>query len=142
MAGLESIALAVDFLEQKGKDEAAKEKAPSSLLSAPATAPIPPRTGFLGAPRRVSSDTVNEDVTPPTYSPKHAPLPTIPSIPSPPREAAVAENMSPEMIARMVENLADDGEFRGPPPPPPAPTDVITRVMDCDVLCGRGGETK
>jgi len=40
-----------------------------------------------------------------------------------------------------VENLADDGEFKSPPPPPPPPTEIITRVMDCDVLCGRGGET-
>lgn len=136
MAGLECIALAVDFLEQRDDK---KETADQKLVPPPTSAPLPPRLGFLNAPRRVSSDTVQEDVaTPPSFSPPN--VPAMPSL-SPPRDSTVAENMSPDLIARMVENLADDGEFRGPPPPPPPPTEMITRVMDCDVLCGRGGET-
>jgi hypothetical protein len=144
MAGLESIALAVDFLEKReGKKETADgntQPLSFGLGAPPTSAPIPSRSGFLNAPRRVSSDSISEEpavaVPTPTYSPVN-----VPPIPSPPREPTVAENMSPEMIARMVENLADDGEFQGTPPPPPSPTEVIARVMDCDVLCGRGGET-
>lgn len=137
MAGLESIALAVDFLEQRESRKEAADVQPT--LIPPAEAPIPPRTGFLNAPRRVSSDSVHEE-KPSSYSPETCP--PIPSAsPSPPRELVVSDDMSPEMISRMVEDLANDSEFQGPPPPPPPPTEVITHVRDCDVLCGRGGET-
>lgn len=142
MAGLESIALAVDFLEQReSKKEAAEAGVQPSLISPPtAMAPIPPRTGFLNAPRRVSSDSINEEASP-TIKPHHSPE-NGPAILTPPCELVVSEEMSPEVISRMVEDLANDGEFQGPPPPPPASSEIITRVLDCDVLCGRGGETK
>ena len=143
MAGLESIALALDFLEQREANRETADHADerSTLSSSPTTeAPIPPRTGFLNAPRRVSSDTVNEEGEP---SPKQNTSTENGSVLSnPPRDLLVTDDMSPEAISRMVEDLANDEEYQGPPPPPPSPTEVITRVMDCDVLCGRGGETK
>ncbi|CAB9520191.1 expressed unknown protein [Seminavis robusta] len=140
MAGLESIALAVDFLERErkeaGDNPASASRAPpqSGANAAPLTAaPIPSRSSFVNVPRRVSSESMYEDGGARNKSPVTGTLP--------PQDLALAETLSPEAISRMVEDLADDGEFKGPPMPPPAPTEVITRVQDCDVLCGRGGET-
>ena len=140
MAGLESIALALDFLEQReAKKEAADQlnERPSAIPLPTAETPIPPRTGFLNAPRRVSSDTVNEEPT--IVKP---PIVQTANVSFLQEDVKVTEDMSPEAISRMVQELANDGEFDGPPPPPPPPTELITQVMDCDVLCGRGGETK
>lgn len=134
MAGLESIALAVDFLEREGKEKANGSPPPSA-------APMPCRSSFNNATRRVSSDSSCDEKQQSPPAPVAALYPPPMAMPSPPREPTVTDNMSPEMISRMVESLADDGEFQGPPPTPPAPTEIITRVMDCDVLCGRGGET-
>jgi hypothetical protein len=132
MSGLESIALAVDFLERSGRHEAEIHSSASVAVQPSAVAsPMPHKSSFLNAPRRVSSESVCEEIarniSPVASSPSFAP-------PSPPEDLALAETLSPEEIARMVEDLSDDGEFKGPPPPPPAPTDVITRVLDFDVL--------
>jgi hypothetical protein len=132
MAGLESIALAVDFLERSAMKEVDSHSSASVAFQPTAVAaPIPHQSSFLNAPRRVSSESMYDErtrnVSPVASSPSLAP-------PSPPDDLALAETLLPEEIARMVENLSDDGEFKGPPPPPPAPTDVITRVMDFDVL--------
>jgi hypothetical protein len=132
MAGLESIALAVDFLERSAMQEVESLSSASvSIQPTAGAAPIPHKSSFLNAPRRVSSESVYEE------RPRNiSPVASSASLaqPLPPEDLALAETLSPEEIARMVENLSDDGEFKGPPPPPPAATDVITRVMDFDVL--------
>lgn len=146
MAGLESIALALDFLEQRdSKKEAAADSQPTLIpqtTSPPAETPMPQRTGFLNAPRRVSSDSINEEEGSAPAKPTTSPETTPPIASSPPPgEIVVSSDMPPEVISRMVEDLSNDAEFPGPPPPPPPPTEIISQVMDCDVLCGRGGET-
>lgn len=166
MEGLASIALAVDFLEKREeKLKKAKESMPLNS-AAPASAPVPQATSFANAPRRVSSDSVcNETSTaaprsvvapptaaaaasaPATAAPVHrlsGPQLLAPNAPlMDPARSVACEDLSPEAVSRMVEELAHDGEFEGrTPPAPPAPTDEIARVLDCDVLCGRGGETK
>lgn len=169
MEGLASLAFAVDCLEQREEKLRQEKEAATSNIQPPlpVAAPIPQGSSFAHAPRRVSSDSVCEEANAPAVPVTTAPI--APHPPTSTQEQASAkhvatviasaaaaravaavveplklvatDDMSPEMVTQMVENLADDGEFKGPPPAPPAPTDEITRVLDCDVLCGRGGET-
>ena len=163
MEGLASIALAVDFLEKR--EEKLKQAQASLALNsaAPASSTLPQATSFANAPRRVSSDSVcNEKnaTDPHSVVPTSAAAAATTSLvsahrnPGPPllapnaplmapSRAGVTDDLSPEAVSRMVEELANDGEFEGRVPPhPPMPSVEITRVLDCDVLCGRGGETK
>ena len=157
MEGLASIALAVDFLEKREELLKQGKEINSNIQSSlpAATLPIPQGSSFANTPRRVSSDSVCNEAAVASVAPV-APVAIAPvmkvnhAAPVLAPAAAVmdlvqampAEDISPDMISQMVESLADDGEFTGPPPAPPAPTHEIARVLDCDVLCGRGGETK
>lgn len=160
MEGLASIALAVDFLEKR--EEKLKQARENMALNSapPASSSLPQATSFANAPRRVSSDSVCNDksaadprpVLPTPAGPAAAvalataPKPQLLAPNAPlmdPTRGGVTEDLSPEAVSRMVEELSNDGEFEGrTPPAPPAPTDEIVLVLDCDVLCGRGGETK
>lgn len=143
MAGLESIALAVAHLERAAKQESTESNDVAKLATAPPTVDLdaglkatllPARTVFneLTA-RRVSSDSICETNSPQSTS--HLPF-TVPA----PECPNLLPTMSSDMVSLSLESLSEP-ECAGPPPPPPLPSDVITEVMESDVLCGRGGET-
>lgn len=161
MAGLESIALAVAHLEQERQTEASPvasrtseetkdNKCPSSVLPSPS---IPPRHGFgEGQPRLVSSGSIYTQDQP---SPA-GPIPRV-SSPSPTFQtnspwshlsaAAPPASSSPPVASMEVvppvtpslDTLVPIQESTLPPPPPPS--EIITQILEHDVLCGRGGET-
>ena len=155
MTGLESIALAVAHLEEqksRGEDETthtntvAEEVAPSVHLGEQ-TSILPGRCGFATQPRLVSLEVstvhqlnnftssdqgnqgFNEYIMPATTStttevPHHSPV-------------AAAEIS----LSSLERQLGLDREPSKPFPPIPDPSEIITRVQENDVLCGRGGET-
>jgi len=122
MAGLESIALAVAQLEAAGKHEVKDCPDDGHLTSCPRIVDpvlkarlLPTRTAFDEfTARRVSSDSFCESST--------------------------TSPVSSDMVSFSLESFSEQ-EYTGPPPAPPPPSDVITEVMESDVLCGRGGET-
>jgi hypothetical protein len=165
MQGLESIALAVAHLEQERQTEALPMASrtseetedntyPSSVLSSPVMPP-PPRHGFGdGQPRLVSSGSIySQDQRSPT-----APVPQA-SSPSPTFQtdspwshlsAAAPPASSPAASPTASMNVAVPANPslatllpipEGSLPPPPPPSEIITQILEHDVLCGRGGET-
>lgn len=145
MAGLDCIAMAISHLEREQElsdDSGSPQKmnTTSSPVSQEAPPSMPPRSTFDNTPRLVSSDSMGyEDRSVLHSRPNNAPAPVAGQGTCIP---AVVEGMSPDAITRLVDGLSQDKEIHGPPPAPPTPTEVITEVKDCDVLCGRGGETK
>lgn len=135
MEGLDCIAMAVAHLEREEEEQRSEDSCSMGSSKGLQRTPIPQRSGFENTPRRVSSDSMYEEEAASTTPVSHSPTPSQETF-------AVAEGSSPEEITRLVDSLSDDGKFQSPPPAPPAPTEVIADVMDCDVLCGRGGETK
>lgn len=162
MEGLESIALAVAHLEQErqtealpmasSKSEETEDNTPSSVLSSPS---MPPRHGFgEGQPRLVSSGSIyTQDQQSPTGPVPQAtsPSPTFQmnspwshlSAATPPVSSssptASMNVVAPVPVAPTLDTLVPIPEGSLPPPPPPS--EVITQILEHDVLCGRGGET-
>jgi hypothetical protein len=161
MAGLESIALAVLHLEREA--EIQKAAVPVSSVGSeedpivPATqgvsvAFVPKRSGFSG-PRLVSTDysMTKEQVETPTGSmntdqnpqammmPFNTSTTTIATTTSPPQQEEPAQ-VSTRTLETVVDMDLVDATIKEAPPVPKL-TDVISRVLENDVLCGRGGET-
>jgi hypothetical protein len=171
MAGLESIALAVLHLEREAEIQKAavplstEGSTESHDPIVPATpedsvAFVPKRSGFSG-PRLVSTDysvarehdasfyhpvteTTTESMSMDQYPqamsmPFNASTTTISNTTSPPPPM-----QEPPVQGRILETVVDmdlvDSTIKEAPPVPKS-TDVIIRVLENDVLCGRGGET-
>jgi len=155
MTGLESIALAVAHLEEqksRGEDETmhnntvVAEENSASVHLGEQTSILPGRCGFTTQPRLVSLDVstlhqlnnftssdqvqqgFNEYIMPPT-------TPTTTEVPTSPVAAAEIS------LSSLERQLGLDKEPSKLIPPIPDSSEVITRVLENDVLCGRGGET-
>jgi hypothetical protein len=162
MAGLESIALAVAHLEQErqaetspkaspSSDETEDNKYPSSILSSPA---MPPRHGFgEGQPRLVSSDCIYtgdhhsptepepvlEASSPSATLKTNSPWSHLSAATTSPASSPTASTNLVTPTTPSLDTLLPIPEGTLPPPPPPS--EIITQVLEHDVLCGRGGET-
>lgn len=167
MAGLESIALAVLHLEREAEAQKAAALISTTLGSEESHDPmvpssqgvsvafVPKRSGFSG-PRLVSTDysVTKEQAETPTESMHMNQSSQIMMMPfntsntttnanttSPPLQ----EEEGPAQVStRTLETVVDmdlvDATIKEAPPAPKL-TDVISRVLENDVLCGRGGET-
>jgi hypothetical protein len=166
MAGLESIALAVLHLEREAEAQKAAtpvstilgaEESPNPIIpttEGASVAFVPKRSGFSG-PRLVSTDysATKEQSETPTESmhmnqtsqsmmmPFNTNTISNASTTSPPLQ----EEEGPAQVStRTLETVVDmdlvDATIKEAPPVPKL-TDVISRVLENDVLCGRGGET-
>jgi len=106
---------------------------PSLAMPTPSLAMPPPRRGFEETtPRRVSSDSNCTDDTA-SFQPSASVSPAL--------QFPTSATPSPATFASDLSSYLSDPEPDTPPPPPPSPSEVITQVMESDVLCGRGGET-
>lgn len=162
MAGLESIALAVLHLEREAEaQKAADAPVSTTLRSEESTDPIfpgtqgesvafvPKRSGFSG-PRLVSTDysMTKEQAETPTEIMKREqtaeamiiPFNTGMSTTSPPLQEEPAQVSTTRSLETIVDMDLVDATIKEAPPVPKL-TDVISRVLENDVLCGRGGET-
>jgi hypothetical protein len=163
MAGLESIALAVLHLEREAESRKAAEAVglvgPEGTSSTddsivPATyvasaAFVPKRSGFSG-PRLVSADysmtiekaamdhvteAPRDNMEPKTMMPFNATTAVATTSPPPQAPTQVWVRLETVMDMDIVDSSMKEA------PPVPKSTDVISRVLENDVLCGRGGET-
>jgi hypothetical protein len=167
MAGLESIALAVMHLEREAEAQKIAAPVSSSMGSeespdpiVPATqgvvsvAFVPKRSGFSG-PRLVSTDysVTKEQGETPTESMHMDQTSQAMMMPfntsntttnantsSPPLQEEAPAQVPTRTLETVVDMDLVDATIKEAPPVPKL-TDVISRVLENDVLCGRGGET-
>jgi hypothetical protein len=168
MAGLESIALAVLHLEREaenlkaaspaiteGSDESHDPIVPATQEDSVAF--VPKRSGFSG-PRLVSTDysmasreqaALYPGTEPTTESMSMNQYPQAMTMPFNTSASTISNTTSPPLQdppaqVRILETVVDmdlvDSTIKEAPPVPKL-TDVIIRVLENDVLCGRGGET-
>jgi hypothetical protein len=164
MAGLESIALAVLHLEREAEAQKAAAPVGTTLGSEESPDPIvpsteggslafvPKRSGFSG-PRLVSTDysVTKEEAETPTermhmdQASQAMMMPfntniTLATTTSPPLQEEGPAQVSTRTLETVVDMDLVDSTIKEAPPVPKL-TDVISRVLENDVLCGRGGET-
>jgi hypothetical protein len=165
MAGLESIALAVLHLEREAEAQKTSAGPASSTLGSDESpdpivtategdslAFVPKRSGFSG-PRLVSTDysMTKEQAERPIQSmhmnqaSQMTMMPfntntTLASTTSPPLQEEGPAQVSTRTLETVVDMDLVDSTIKEAPPVPKL-TDVISRVLENDVLCGRGGET-
>jgi hypothetical protein len=168
MAGLESIALAVLHLEREAEAQKAAAPASTTLGSEESPDPIfpssrgvsvafvPKRSGFSG-PRLVSTDysvtkeqaetrteSMHMDQTSQTmmmpFNTSNSNTTTNAFTRSPPLQEEGPAQVSTRILETVVDMDLIDATIKEAPPVPKL-TDVISRVLENDVLCGRGGET-
>mmetsp|Transcript_12669 Transcript_12669/g.17979 ORF Transcript_12669/g.17979 Transcript_12669/m.17979 type:complete len:332 (-) Transcript_12669:473-1468(-) len=127
MFGLESIALAAEHLEKQAR------KAKQVSVSTVATVPDD------------SSSTMGNNGPPPP-PPKMIPFGTLSECDhnvttnkNAPRTVSLESIDEQELQQEEVETKKETTTMKVPDPP--SPTDVIEKVLENDVLCGRGGET-
>lgn len=145
MEGLNSIALAAAKLEEElsqslqSRDNHDQPAVTSSDDSTPTETTqaskkllplLPEKKGFgIGPPRLVSSNSMGSVDQTRGSSTATPPIPSSPEI-------KVVTPSSGGQVQRPELPL-----LQGSVPEGPSPTEVITEVMEHDVLCGRGGET-
>jgi len=126
MNGLVSLALAIDHLDEAQQPvmiigTAAPNK-PTSPVPQPhpwdTAAAIPKRQFYVQTPRVVSVGSEDSDKT-----------------------FVTASTVSPKNTPEVEELVLTPSDEHQDPPSPPSPEEVIDKVEENDVLCGRGGET-
>jgi hypothetical protein len=139
MSGLASLAMAIDRLDQQQSSPTTVQTSfvettkphqqlhaaqPHSWVSS--TERIPQKEYFKQTARAVSVGSFESTDGHQVYTNTPATVVAPPKMNTPPEESA---------------ELVLDNPAENPPPAPPSPDDVIDKVQDDDVLCGRGGET-
>jgi hypothetical protein len=150
MEGLASIALAAAQLEQESQHNGVDAKKESSSSATDEQSPkkeivtadsackhpqpplLPVKHGFgHGPPRLVSSNSIGSTNSASVNSFGDQSASSAPVTPTPPTSTPSTVTADLTSLPRPIGEL----------PKAPPPTEVITTLMEHDVLCGRGGET-